>query len=69
MVVIAGTEASVRNVHWFEHAPTSDANPLYSGGKKRRLLTTGLNGYVLEWDLLDGTVKNKFNASCAIWSS
>ena len=72
IVVIAGTEAQVRDIHWFEHAPTQDSaemNPLYSGGKKRRLFTTGLNGYVIEWNLLDGTVKSKFNASCAIWNS
>ena len=44
---------------------------LYSSesGKKRRLFTTGLNGYVMEWNLLDGTVKAKFNANAAIWAS
>jgi hypothetical protein len=42
---------------------------LYFGGKKRRLLSSGLNGFVIEWNLLEGTVKAKFNASCAIWSS
>lgn len=33
------------------------------------MLTTGLNGYLLEWNILDGTVKTKFNANAAIWNS
>lgn len=42
---------------------------LYSGGKKRRLITTGLNGQVIEWNLLDGTIRNKFSANAAIWDA
>lgn len=37
--------------------------------KKRRLLSTSLNGYVMEWNLLTGEVKAKFNANAAIWDS
>jgi len=69
ITVIAGSETQVRDIHWFEKESTGDLNILYSGGKKRRLLTTGLNGYVVEWNLLDGTVKAKINAGAAIWHS
>ena len=46
-----------------------ETNPLYFGGKKRRVITTGLNGQVLEWDLLSGKVLAKFSTHSAIWDS
>lgn len=70
---MAGNDANsqVRDIHWYEHVARDDKdlNVLYSNGKKRRLLTTGLNGYVIEWNMLDGTVRSKFNANSAIWHS
>ena len=51
----------IRNIHWVEPKNTSgqDFNILYyrrekngkCDSKKRRLVTTGLNGMVTEWDL------------------
>jgi hypothetical protein len=46
-----------------------ESNPLYYGGKKRRIITTGLNGQVLEWDLLSGKVLAKLSTHSAIWDS
>lgn len=37
--------------------------------KKRRLITTGLNGTVIEWDLLNKCPKSKYSAHAAIWQS
>lgn len=37
--------------------------------KKRRLITSGLNGMVIEWDLLSKVPKSKYNCHCAIWDS
>ena len=37
--------------------------------KKRRLVTSGLNGMVIEWDLLTMQPKSKLNCHCAIWQS
>jgi len=45
-----------------------DVNPLYAGGKKRRLVTTGLNGSVIEWDLT-GKIRTKLTSQTAIWAS
>lgn len=60
----------VRNIHWLEQpGSTIDKNPLYAGGKKRRLLTTGLNGQVTEWDLCSGKIKHKFAAHAGVWDS
>ena len=35
--------------------------------KKRRLVSSGLNGLLIEWDLLTKKPKSKFNANSAIW--
>ena len=37
--------------------------------KKRRLISTGLNGMVIEWDLRTGRPKSSYNAGGAIWDS
>ena len=43
---------------------------LYSSeGQPRRLLTTGLNGVIIEWDLLSHGAKVKHSANAAIWCS
>ena len=72
IATIPGNQHAVaRNLFWFEQGKSSavDANLLYSGGKKRRLITTGLNGQVIEWNILDGTIRNKFSANAAIWDA
>lgn len=73
LVTIPGNQNhQARNIHWLEPAGHSEPhqNLLYTDqGKKRRLLTIGLNGYVMEWNLLEGTCKAKFNANAAIWDS
>jgi len=63
-------------LHWHEPlkgkaSQEQNANVLYNSesNKKRRLLTTGLNGIVMEWNILDGSIKSKFNANAAIWDS
>lgn len=49
-------------------------NPLYYHSKdkkfhKRRLITTGLNGMVIEWDLQTKKPKSKYVCNSAIWDS
>lgn len=46
LLLIPGNKnCPIRNIHWLEQPGTVvDKNPLYAGGKKRRLFTTGLNG-------------------------
>ena len=56
LLVIPGNKnCAVRNIHWLEQSESLAAdktNPLYlANGKARRLITTGLNGVVIEWDL------------------
>ena len=47
-----------------------ETNPLYTAdGQERRLLTTGLNGVVIEWDLLSHGVRTKHSVNAAIWCS
>ena len=46
-----------------------ETNPLYYGGKKRRVITTGLNGQIVEWDLLTGKIHAKLSTHSAIWDS
>jgi WD40 repeat protein len=53
---------------------TKDPNPLYyktktGGFKKRRLVTTGLNGHVIEWNLQTQLPKAKYNAHASLWDS
>jgi hypothetical protein len=63
-VIIPGNQnCDIRNIHWLEPEASfsegqdsEEGNPLYyktsSGAfKKRRLITTGLNGHVIEWNL------------------
>ena len=72
----------VRNIHWIEPGAIGkvkgdSVNPLYYGRekngrvleKKRRLVTTGLNGMVIEWNLNTCLPKSKFNAHGAVWDS
>ena len=72
LLLIPGNKnAPARNLFWFESVKSQqpDSNLLYSGGKKRRLISTGLNGQVIEWNLLDGSVRHKFSANAAIWQA
>ena len=72
----------MRNIHWLEAGSTSSIgddskNLLYyqreKDGKmlqkKRRLVSTSLNGLVVEWDLQEKNIKSKYNCHCAIWDS
>lgn len=36
---------------------------------KRRLITTGLNGLVIEWDLRTNKPRSKYSCNSAIWDS
>ena len=76
LFVIPGNQnCAIRNIHWLEKAPVranaalEEDNPLYVGGEPRRLLTTGLNGVVIEWDLLTHCAKAKNSVNAAIWCS
>jgi len=81
-VIIPGNQnCDIRNIHWLEPEASfsegqdsEEANPLYyktsSGAfKKRRLITTGLNGHVIEWNLQTAIPKSKYNSHAAIWDS
>lgn len=70
LLVIPGNKnCAIRNVHWLEKTSSqsstrggsvNDNNVLYTAdGQPRRLLTTGLNGVIIEWDLLSHGVKVK----------
>jgi WD40 repeat protein len=72
----------LRNVHWLEPEATSSVasdskNLMYferaKDGKmlqkKRRLVSTSLNGLVVEWNLQTKNIKSKYNCQCAIWDS
>ena len=69
----------IRNLHWLEpeaepHKQQKDANPFYfrtQAGtfKKRRLVSTGLNGVIIEWNLLTQMPKSKYNVHASIWDS
>lgn len=66
-IIPGNVNAPIRNLHWLENTrfnnlKSSDSleeNPLYFKGKKRRLISTGLSGVVIEWDLLDATIRFK----------
>ncbi len=64
ILVIPGNQnCDIRNIHWLEpdadlnsKSTKEEFNPLYyktnqGKQKKRRLITTGLNGQVIEWNL------------------
>lgn len=74
----------IRNIHWIEPKPHTESNGqdhpqnmLYYRKlknekvfeKKRRLVTTGLNGMVIEWDMLSGKAKSIYQAHGAIYDS
>ena len=72
MVIPGNKQCAVRNIHWLEKPSTNsitEVNPLMSNGQSRRLITTGLNGVVIEWDLLSQAMKTKHSVNSAIWSS
>ena len=81
LVVIPGHKnVDLRNLHWVEpgsNKKRAQENPLYynrvKGGKtiqkKRRLVSTSLNGLVIEWDLFTLAPKSKYQAHGAIWDS
>ena len=76
LIVPGHKNVDIRNLHWVEPAPVeytkkdmkTPENILYYQRnknkkiieKKRRLITTGLNGMVIEWDLLTGKPKSTY---------
>ena len=72
-MVIAGNKNSpIRTLHWFNNPSGSerdDLNPLMLRGQPRRLLSTGLNGVVIEWDLLQRSVKHIHTVHAPVWCS
>jgi WD40 repeat protein len=82
LIIPGNKNADLRNILWVEpntvdELKSSNGNLLYywrTKGKKvlekkRRLVTTGLNGLVIEWDLRTGQPKHSYNAGGAIWDS
>ena len=74
IVVIPGNKnCDIRRIHWLENNfaqkhENNDENLLcYTNKqnklKKRRLLTTGLNGNVIEWSIFDKKTKSKYSQS------
>lgn len=71
----------IRNIHWMEPGEKGSANDEMNllhyqqlknkkhHEKKRRLVTTGLNGMVSEWDLSTGVPVSKLNCQVPIWDS
>ena len=76
LFIIPGNQnCAIHNIHWLEkvssraHDAQEEDNPLYVGGEQRRLVTTGLNGVVIEWDLQTHCAKAKNSVNAAIWCS
>lgn len=76
MVIPGNAGAPIRRIHWVELDETaaksdqSGNNLLYmESGQPRRLITVGVNGYVIEWSLGDCAIKSKLNVDTAIWDS
>ena len=46
-----------------------ETNPFYCNGQARRLFSTGLNGVVIEWDLLTRSIRQLHTVHAPIWSS
>ena len=85
LIVPGHKNVDIRNLHWIEPDQAemnkrdvqTPQNILYynrhknnkTTEKKRRLITTGVNGMVIEWDLLSGKPKSTYQASGAIYDS
>ena len=85
MTIPGHKNVDIRNIHWVEpdnvDGGKKDSNVpdniLYYQRsknskvveKKRRLITTGLNGMVIEWDLLTCKTKSTYHAGGAIYDS
>ena len=82
LVIPGHKNIDIRNIHWIEpgaqkKVSSDSSNVLYYARnkkdkvliKKRRLVTTGLNGMVIEWDLNTCLPKSKYNAHGAVWDS
>lgn len=85
LVIPGNKNCDIRGLHWLEpkinganqRKEGNDPNLFYFRrtkdgkveSKKRRLVTTGLNGVVIEWDLLTGRPLYRYNCNCAIWNS
>ncbi|CDW74499.1 u3 small nucleolar rnaassociated protein [Stylonychia lemnae] len=83
LVIPGNKNCDIRRIHWLEmnHSAKintkeqiSNTNQFYyetqeNKFKKRRLLTTGLNGLVIEWDLRTGKPKSKYSCNSAVWDS
>ncbi len=82
LIVIPGNQnCDIRDLHWVEpnaySEPVKDStfllyyqtSELKSRMRKRRLVSSGLNGSVIEWDLTTLKPKSKYTSNTAIWQS
>lgn len=80
IAVIPGNQnCDIRRLHWLEpdaeaSTTSKDTNPLYyqtkdQKFKKRRLVSSGLNGQVIEWNIQTQMPRAKYNAHAAIWDA
>jgi len=74
LVIPGNLNCPIKSLHWLEqgedaNSESTESNPFYFGGKKRRLVSTSLNGTVVEWDLLTKSIRARFSAQAAIWNS
>eukprot|EP00347_Sterkiella_histriomuscorum_P013585 403364154 len=81
-VIPGNKNCDIRRIHWLESKHNTlvtkeqknHPNPLYYQTQdqhfhKRRLITTGLNGLVIEWDLRTNKPRSKYTCNSAIWDS
>ena len=81
MIIPGNLNCDIRDVHWLEpnafNEPSKDStfllyyqtSELKSRLRKRRLVSTGLNGTAIEWDLSTLKPKSKYAGNTAIWQS
>ena len=71
MVIPGDTSYAVRNLHWVEKNALvgNSNNPLKCGEEGRRLVSTGLNGVVVEWDIANRCIRNRLTVNVPIWHS
>ena len=79
MIIPGNVNCDIRDLHWLEpHSFTEgtkdflmyyQTDDLKSKMKKRRLVSSGLNGSVIEWDFSELKPKSKYQGNSAIWQS
>lgn len=76
ILVLPGNKNCIaRRVHWIEKENSCQVdlqgrNPLVDRyGESLRLVTSGLNGLLVEWDLALGQIKSKLMMNSQVWDS